>query len=168
MTSEMTLFRVRPLHLDGHDLRRCPIEDRKALLRRVLDEARCERVVYVDRSIGWGKQLFEAVRQVGAESMVSKRRRSLYRGGDSRDWLKTQCFETGMFAITGFRELGEGRLEAIYVAEERDGVLRPAGQVRFGFAGKGLWHKMDRLRAGPARKGFIPVPSGVWLELKVA
>jgi hypothetical protein len=29
--------------------------------------------------------------------------------------------------ITGFEELGEGRLEAVYVAEEIDGDLRPAG-----------------------------------------
>jgi hypothetical protein len=77
---------------------------------------------------------------------VSKRCGSLYRGGESRDWLKTKCHETGIVAITGFSELGEGRLEAVYVAEERGGALRPAGQVRFGFAGKRLWHVLDRLR----------------------
>ena len=60
-----------------------------------------------------------------------------------------------MFAITGFSELGEGRLEAIYVAEME--TLRPAGQARFGFAGKGLWHLLDKLRAEPSRKGFVPV-----------
>ena len=31
------------LHIDGHDLRRCPIERRKDVLQQVLDEARCER-----------------------------------------------------------------------------------------------------------------------------
>src|SRR5215472_10815185 len=31
------------LHLDGHDLRRCPIEDRKALLRDVIGAARSAR-----------------------------------------------------------------------------------------------------------------------------
>src|SRR3954471_16041978 len=53
-----------------------------------------------------GRELFEAVRQVGAEGIVSKRRGSFYRGGESRDWLKTKCHETGVFAITGFSELG--------------------------------------------------------------
>ena len=71
-----------------------------------------------------------------------------------------------MFAITGFSELGEGRLEAVYVAEERDGLLRPAGQVRFGFAGKGLWHELNRLRAGPPRRGFIPVRPGLLATVK--
>jgi hypothetical protein len=32
-----------------------------------------------------------------------------------------------------------------------------AGQVRFGFAGKGLWSELDRLRAGPSRKGVVPI-----------
>ena len=28
---------------------------------------------------------------------------------------------------------------------------------RFGCAGKGLWSELDRLRAGPSRKGVVPV-----------
>jgi bifunctional non-homologous end joining protein LigD len=60
------------------------------------------RIVYVDHVLGMGSELFEAVHQIGAEGIVSKRRRSLYRGGESREWLKTKCSETGVFAITGF------------------------------------------------------------------
>jgi ATP-dependent DNA ligase len=47
------------LHIDGHDLRRWPIEQRKEVLRLVLDEAGCERVIYVD--VGYGRQPLEAV-----------------------------------------------------------------------------------------------------------
>jgi hypothetical protein len=68
--------------------------------------------------------------------------------------------------ITGFSEVGEGRPEAIYVAEERGGVLRPLGQVRFGLAGKGLWHTLDSIRTGPVRNGFIPVWLGLRAEVK--
>jgi hypothetical protein len=63
-------------------------------------------------------------------------------------------------------ELGEGRLEAIYVAEERDGELRSVGQVRFGFAGKGLWHVLDERRAGPPTKGIVPVWLGLVADIK--
>jgi ATP-dependent DNA ligase len=152
-SERLAYFAFDLLYFDGHDLRRCPIEHRKALLREILAETAGDRVVYVDHVIGRGADLFEKIRELGAEGIVSKRRGRPYRGGESRDWLKTKCFETGVFAITGFQELGEGRLEAIYVAEDRAGGLRPAGQVRFGFAGKGLWDKLDRLRAGPVRKG---------------
>jgi bifunctional non-homologous end joining protein LigD len=162
----LAYFAFDLLHLDGHDLRRCPIEDRKMLLRDVIGAARCEWIVYVDHVLGIGKELFEAVRQIGAEGIVSKRRGSPYRGGESREWLKTKCSETGVFAITGFSELGEGRLDAIYIAEARDGVLCPAGQVRFGFAGKGLWHVLDQRRAGVAEKGIVPVWLGLVADIK--
>ena len=95
------------------------------------------------------------MRQVGAEGIVSKRLGSLYRGRESRDWLKTKCRETGVFVITGFQELDERRLEAIFVAEERNGDLAYAGQVRFGFTGKGLWSVLDGIRAGPAVRGVV-------------
>src|SRR5438477_2774903 len=162
----LAYFAFDLLHLDGHDLRRCPIEDRKMLLRDVIGAARCERIVYVDHVVGVGKELFEAVHQIGAEGIVSKRRGSFYRGGESREWLKTKCSEMGVFAITGFSELGDGKLDAIYVAEARDGVLCPAGQVRFGFAGKGLWHLLDQRRVGIAEKGVVPVWLGLVADIK--
>src|SRR5215813_13549220 len=161
----LAYFAFDLLHLDGHDLRRCALEDRKMLLRDVIGAARCERVVYVDHVVGIGKELFEAVRQIGAEGIVSKRRGSLYRGGESGEWLKTKCSETGVFAITGFSELGNGKLDAVYVAEVRDGVLSPAGQVRF-FVSKGLWHVLDERRAGPAKKGIVPVWLGLVADIK--
>jgi len=162
----LAYFAFDLLHFAGHDLRRCPIEERKLLLRTVLDEARCERIVYVDHVVGIGRELFQGVRQVGGEGIVSKRRGSTYRGGENQEWLKSKCFQLGVFAITGFRELGQGRLEAIYVAEERGGMPRPAGRVQFGFPGKGLWPALDRIRAGPARKGVVPVRPGLMTEIK--
>ena len=95
--------------------------------------------------------------RLGAEGIVSKRLGSLYRGRESPDWIKTKCHETGEFIVTGFQELGEGRLEALFVAEERNGDLAYAGQVRFGFAGKGLWATLNSLRAGPSRNGVVPI-----------
>ena len=132
----------------------------------MLDEARCDRIIYVDHVIGRGAQLFDRVREVGAEGIVSKRLGSLYRGRESRDWLKTKCHEVGHFVITGFEELGEGRLEAVHVAEEIAGKLVSAGQVRFGFAGKGLWSEVDALRSGPARKDVVSVRPTLRAKIK--
>ena len=83
------------------DLRRCPIEDRKALLCAVIGDGGVERIVFVDHMIGNGATLFEAVRQIGTEGIVSKRAGSRNRGGPSRDWLKAKVSETGAFVITG-------------------------------------------------------------------
>jgi hypothetical protein len=54
----------------------------------------------------------------------------------------------------------------VYVAEELAGRLRPAGQIRFGFAGKGLWSELDALRSGPIRKGIVPVTPSLRAQVK--
>jgi len=154
------------LYLDGHDLRRCSIEDRKAVLGRVIDDLDCERIIYLDHVVGRGAELFEQMRVLGGEGIVSKRLGRAYRGGESRDWLKTKVFETAPFVIVGFQELGEGRLEALHVAEERDGRFYPAGQVRFGFAGRGLWGDLDQRRTGPATSGIFPIAPVLPAEIK--
>jgi bifunctional non-homologous end joining protein LigD len=160
------------LHLDGHDLRACAIEDRKALLRDVVGTAGCERIVVVDYMTSNGTALFEAVRQVGGEGIVSKRSGSLYRASGRRDWLKAKVSETGRFVVTGFAELGPGLLDAVYVAELRDDKLVPAGAVRFGLARNSLWRRLDLLRDGPARglgrgvPAIVPVRPELVVEIK--
>ena len=70
-----------------------------------------------------------------------------------------------MFAITGFSELSDGKLDAVYVAEAGDGVLCPAGQVRF-FVGKGLWHLLNERRVAPPKRGIVPVRLGLVADIK--
>jgi bifunctional non-homologous end joining protein LigD len=152
-SERLVYFAFDLLYLDGHDLRPCPIEYRKTLLRDLVGVAGLPRVVAVDYVVGNGGALFKAVRQLGAEGIVSKRVGSPYRGGPGRDWLKTKVSEERAFVITGSIER-----EAVAVAELRDGVLVPAGLVKFGLGGKDLWQRLDGLRAGPsARSGIAPV-----------
>jgi ATP-dependent DNA ligase len=163
----LAYFAFDLLHLDGHDLRRCRIEERKALLRKALDDARCPRLVYVDHVARRGNELFDHVRAVGAEGIVSKRLGSCYKAGPSWDWRKTKCHATGRFFVTGFQELGPGRLEVLHVAEAIGHELVTAGQVRFGFGGKGLWAVLDELRAGPVgRGGVIAIEPGLAVQVK--
>src|SRR4051794_27548260 len=100
----------------------------KTPLRQMLEEACCSRLVYVNRR-RQGPELLKHMRAIGAEGIVSKRAGSLYTGRATRDWRKTKCHTTGQFIATGFQELGPGRIEALHIAEERDGKLVPAGQV---------------------------------------
>ena len=72
-------------------------------------------------SIDGGDRLLAAVREVGAEGIIAKRRAGLCRAGPSREWLKTKCGEVGTFIITGFRDATPGEIEAITVAEMVDG-----------------------------------------------
>jgi ATP-dependent DNA ligase len=146
------VFRLRPSPLDGYDLRACTIEDRKALLRDLVGAAGGPRLLTVDHVVGNGAAFFEAVRELGAEGIISKRAGSPYRGGTGRDWLKTKVSEEGAFVITAFVER-----EAVAVTELTDGVLVPVGLVKFGLAGKELWRRLAGPRAGP-RDPFRPHP----------
>ena len=163
----LTYFAFDLLHLDGHDLRRCPIEERKTRLRQTLDQAGGARLIYVDDIVGRGAELFEYVRALGAEGIVSKRTGSRCPGGVSRDWRKTKCHATDRFVVTGFRELGPGRLEELHIAERRGSKLVAAGQVRFGLAGKRLWSLLDHRRAGAASiHGVVAIEPGLLVRVK--
>jgi bifunctional non-homologous end joining protein LigD len=154
--SGLAYFAFDLLYLDGHDLRWCALVDRKEALKEVLTAAGCSQLVYVDHVENGGDWLLEAMRKIGAEGIVAKRRAGLYRSGPSRDWLKTKCSEVGEFVITGFRDVAPGKLEAVTVAEMAGSDLREAGEVRFG-VGNGLRHLLELIRLEP-RPGSRTVP----------
>jgi bifunctional non-homologous end joining protein LigD len=82
------LFAFDLLELDGTDMRREPIEVRKATLASILRKSRAgvrlnEHLEHPD-----GPLVFAHACKLGAEGVVSKRLGSRYRSGRSPDWLK--------------------------------------------------------------------------------
>jgi bifunctional non-homologous end joining protein LigD len=82
------LYAFDLLELTGTDLRREPIEARKAMLASVLRKSRPgvrlnEHLEHPD-----GLTVFQHVCKMGLEGIVSKRLGSRYRSGRSPDWLK--------------------------------------------------------------------------------
>jgi bifunctional non-homologous end joining protein LigD len=82
------LYAFDLLALDGDDLRRDPLEVRKATLASVLARAAPglrlnEHIEHED-----GETVFRHACRMGLEGIVSKRRDSPYRSGRSPDWLK--------------------------------------------------------------------------------
>ena len=75
------------LELDGKDLRREPIEKRKALLKELLRGSHLSIVLneHFDED---GAIVFREACKLGCEGIVSKRLGSLYRTGRSPHWLK--------------------------------------------------------------------------------
>jgi bifunctional non-homologous end joining protein LigD len=81
-------LRLDLLELDGTDMRREPIEVRKATLASILRKSRHgvrfnEHLEHPD-----GLAVFQHACQMGLEGIVSKRLGSRYRSGRSPDWLK--------------------------------------------------------------------------------
>ena len=82
------LYAFDLLELDGTDLRREPLEVRKAtlasVLRRSLPGLRLNEHLEHDS----GPEVFAHACKMGLEGIVSKRLGSRYRSGRSKDWLK--------------------------------------------------------------------------------
>ncbi len=77
------------LELNGKDLRREPIEKRKALLTKLLKGSHLS-IVLNEYFTGDGALVFDAACQLGCEGVVSKRLGSSYRSGRSKYWVKVK------------------------------------------------------------------------------
>ena len=81
------LYAFDVLELDGNDLRRAPVEERKRALERLLRQAKpgLKLNEHIDEP---GEIVFRHACKLGLEGIVSKRLGSSYRSGRSPDWLK--------------------------------------------------------------------------------
>jgi bifunctional non-homologous end joining protein LigD len=84
------LYAFDLIELDGEDLRREPLEQRKIELRRLLADTETALVFneWIDGEEFDGATVFEHARSLGLEGIVSKRKDSRYVSGRSPYWLK--------------------------------------------------------------------------------
>jgi bifunctional non-homologous end joining protein LigD len=79
------------LELDGRDLRRRPIEERKGLLAKLLHDSDSDLSIVLNQQYeGDGEIVFSLACKLGCEGIVSKRLGSTYRRGRSPLWLKVK------------------------------------------------------------------------------
>jgi bifunctional non-homologous end joining protein LigD len=81
------LYAFDLIELNGDDLRRDPLEVRKATLRSALAKAGLG-LRFNEHMEGDGPTVFAHACKMGLEGIVSKRKNSMYRSGRSPDWLK--------------------------------------------------------------------------------
>ena len=75
------------LWIDGVDLRRKPLMERKARLCELIRKSRCPRLLYAQHVDAAGKELFHEICRCDLEGIVVKRKMGVYRE-DRPDWLK--------------------------------------------------------------------------------
>jgi bifunctional non-homologous end joining protein LigD len=90
------------LYLDGFDLRRVPLEQRKQLLQDHLVISDVLR--FSDHYAEQGLALFHAAQQKGLEGIVAKKRDSLYLETRTRDWLKIKVTQRQECVIGGYTD----------------------------------------------------------------
>ena len=148
---DLVFFAFDLLHLDGFDLTRVPLLERKGALERVLRNAASSEpgVRYSDHVVGQGPKFYEKACRRGLEGIVSKRAEAPYTSGRTGAWLKTKCIARQEFVIGGFTEPRGSRSDLgallLGVRDSGDG-LRYAGKVGTGFTQDSLRELRRRLK----------------------
>ncbi len=141
------------IYLDGYDLRRVSLADRKRVLAQIVTTSDILR--YSEHYPGsQGVSLFEAAKKNGLEGILAKRATSCYEERRTREWLKIKVTQTVDCVIGGYTEPEGSRLyfgSMVLGLYNNDGELIPVGQVGTGFDQarlKATYHVLKELETG--------------------
>src|SRR5215472_19370342 len=81
------LYAFDLLWLDGEDLRQMPLIERKKRLARLVQAAKCPRLLYAQHVEQHGKEFFTEICARDLEGIVAKRKHGIYKD-DAPGWLK--------------------------------------------------------------------------------
>jgi bifunctional non-homologous end joining protein LigD len=134
------------LYADGQDLRKHPLDERKALLERLIADETL--VMYSKHIVGKGTKLYEQAKRNDLEGIIAKKRASTYQERRSRDWLKIKAQFEQEFVIGGWTEPKGSRsgFGALLLGVYEEKKLRYVGSVGTGFSSKLLGEIHARLK----------------------
>lgn len=148
------------LHLNGHDLRAMACEDRREILEGMIPKD--IRIQFSQALPGTADAIFHLVDQAGLEGMVSKRKDSKYRSGDSSDWWKIKCYEVEEFDLLGV-ERENGKPAFALMAERGTGRYVGSAFITLNRElRERLWQRVQD-HAGTAPKG-MKRPATQWVK----
>jgi bifunctional non-homologous end joining protein LigD len=144
--SELFYYVFDVLVADGRDVRRRPLEERRAVLGDLLHWRDPLRMT--EQATGDGAALLADACRDGWEGLIAKRLGTPYVSTRSRDWLKLKCTRAQELVIGGFTAPRGSRtdLGALLVGHFEGDRLRYAGKVGTGFTRATLRELADQLR----------------------
>jgi bifunctional non-homologous end joining protein LigD len=154
------------LYLNGRDLRKLPLVERKAELKKIIAGT---AIQFSESFEIEGRDMFAHACKVGLEGVVSKVRDSVYASGRGNNWVKKTCAQRETLTIAGFA-LDEGKWDGIYLGRRKGHDLVYAGKVDHGF---------DKVSAADLEKRLKPLirktqpyskriaHKGIWVEPKL-
>ncbi|BDB28459.1 DNA ligase D [Cupriavidus sp. P-10] len=158
----------------GHDLRKVPLVERRALLRHIFAGNTAPRLQFSEDFEAAPDEMLDAACRMKLEGVIGKRADSSYVSARSNTWIKLKCTLRQEFVVAGFTDpkgsrTGIGSL--LLGVHDSGGRLRYAGNVGTGFDTRTLDElraQLDALRTGTSP--FAPVPAGVkghWVRPKL-
>jgi bifunctional non-homologous end joining protein LigD len=151
------------LYLNGYDLRKLPLIERKALLKKTIHGT---NIQFSDSFEIDGAEMFAHACKVGLEGVVSKVRDSNYLSGRGINWVKKTCAQRETLTIAGFALDGKD-WDGIYLGRRKAGDLVYAGKVDHGFTKASAMDLRQRLtplirKTQPYSKRISH--KGIWVE----
>ncbi|WNC88237.1 DNA ligase D [Paraburkholderia sp. FT54] len=160
--------------LNGYDLRGVPLEQRRAILRALLEDVDDSVLRFSNNFDFSAEDLLRSACDMALEGIIGKRRDSGYLSGRSSTWIKLKCRRRQEFVIGGYSEPSGSRaafgalLLGVY---DGKGKLQYAGRVGTGFDAALLRsvkkeldaHEISRMpfAAAPRERSRTPVH---WVE----
>jgi bifunctional non-homologous end joining protein LigD len=155
------------LYLDGYDLRKVPLIERKRALAAIVKPFPLLRIS--DHFTG-GEELLEVARQSGLEGLIAKRTNSCYESRRSSEWLKLKLTSEQEFVIGGYTPGERDTFGSLAIGYHDDShKLVYAGNVGTGFNEATLQDLFTKLQARvtekkPFARGNM-IPRGtVWVR----
>ncbi|MBR0777266.1 non-homologous end-joining DNA ligase [Bradyrhizobium diazoefficiens] len=154
------------LYLNGRDLRKLPLFQRKTELKKIIHGT---EVQFSESFEIEGREMFAHACKIGLEGVVSKVRDSAYASGRGNNWVKKTCAQRETLTIAGFA-LDEGKWDGIYLGRRKGDDLVYAGKVDHGFNKVSADDLQKRLR--PLIRKTQPYAKriahkGIWVEPKL-
>jgi bifunctional non-homologous end joining protein LigD len=132
----LNFFAFDLLYLNGYDLRKAALIDRRQLLISILLPS--DVVRYSEHFVGKGDELLKAVRAKGLEGIIAKQAQSRYESKRSASWIKIKVTCQQDFVVCGFI-LGEREpFGALVLGYFKNKKLVYAGNVGSGFTQQSL------------------------------
>ncbi|WP_036008601.1 non-homologous end-joining DNA ligase [Bradyrhizobium yuanmingense] len=165
-SNKIVLVAFDMLYLNGRDLRKLPLWQRKAALKKIVAGT---DVQFSESFEIEGSEMFAHACKLGMEGVVSKVRDATYPKGRSNDWVKKTCAQRETLTIAGFA-LDGSKWDGLYVGRRKGGDLVYAGKVDHGFDKTSTAELRRRLeplvrKTQPYAKRIAH--KGVWVEPKL-
>lgn len=146
-------------YLEGYDLSRAPLSERKALLERLLAHAPTH-LGYSGHNVGHGEEVFAMAMEQKLEGIVSKRANGAYHSGRSDDWQKIKRLESDEFAVVGYTPAKGSRLafgSLLLARPDTKGGWTYVGRVGTGFTDEMLRALSKTLAKGGTKKPTVRI-----------
>jgi bifunctional non-homologous end joining protein LigD len=151
-TEKLIFFAFDLLFAGNEDLRRLPLRERKAQLKKLLEGRKnAKQIQYVEHFETDGDAVLQSAAKLSLEGIISKKLSAPYRSGRTESWTKAKC-RAGQEVVLGGWKTTNGKFRSLMAGVHRGDHLAFVGMVGTGFGQDKVLRIMPALREAAAKE----------------